>query len=41
LLGLPLVVTGAAGFVVAFTLRAGAILWAWSLPGFGGPVDEP
>jgi hypothetical protein len=24
---------------VALAIRAGAILWKWSLPGFGGPVD--
>ena len=28
------------GFVIAFSIRAGAILLKWSLPGFGGPVDE-
>ena len=32
---------GVAGFTVAFILRAGAILWKWSLPGFGGPVEPP
>ena len=27
---------GAAGFAIAFLVRAGAILWGWSLPGFPG-----
>ena len=31
---------GIAGFVVAFVIRAGAILWKWSLPGFGGERPE-
>jgi uncharacterized membrane protein YeiH len=30
---------GLAGFAVALAIRAGAILWKWSLPGFGGRVD--
>jgi uncharacterized membrane protein YeiH len=30
---------GLAGFLVALAIRAGAILWKWSLPGFGGRVD--
>jgi uncharacterized membrane protein YeiH len=42
LVGAPTILAGVAGFVVALGLRAGAILWKWSLPGFGGPVDvEP
>ena len=28
-------------FLVALTVRAGAILWGWSMPGFGGPPPEP
>jgi uncharacterized membrane protein YeiH len=36
-LSTPTVPAGVAGFMVAFLLRAGAILWKWSLPGFGGP----
>ena len=39
LAGAPTVPAGIAGFVVALCIRAGAILWKWSLPGFGGPVD--
>jgi uncharacterized membrane protein YeiH len=39
LVGTPTVPAGIAGFVVAIFIRAGAILWKWSLPGFGGPVD--
>ena len=39
---MPTIPAGVAGFTMAFALRAGAILWKWSLPGFGGPVDgEP
>ena len=42
LLGAPVVVAGAAGFALALALRSGAILWNWSLPGFGGPLpDDP
>jgi uncharacterized membrane protein YeiH len=41
LVGAPTTVAGVAGFVVALSIRAGAILWKWSLPGFGGPVDDP
>jgi len=40
LFGAPAMVAGLAGFAVAFTIRAGAILWGWSLPGFGGGVPE-
>jgi uncharacterized membrane protein YeiH len=36
----PAIPAGIAGFMVALSLRAGAILWKWSLPGFGGPVDS-
>jgi uncharacterized membrane protein YeiH len=39
LAGTPTVAAGTAGFAVALCIRAGAILWKWSLPGFGGPVD--
>jgi len=39
LAGAPAIPAGIAGFVIALGLRAGAILWKWSLPGFGGPVD--
>jgi uncharacterized membrane protein YeiH len=39
LVGAPTVPAGIAGFAVALCIRAGAILWRWSLPGFGGPVD--
>ncbi len=35
----PTVPAGVAGFVVALSLRAGAIIWKWSLPGFGGPLE--
>ena len=38
LVGVPTIPAGIAGFAVAFFLRAGAILWKWSLPGSGGPV---
>jgi uncharacterized membrane protein YeiH len=37
--GAPAMIAGLAGFTVAFAIRAGAILWRWALPGFGGPVD--
>ena len=37
--GAPAMVAGLAGFAVALAIRAGAILWHWALPGFGGPVD--
>ena len=33
------ILAGVAGFAVALGIRAGAILWKWSLPGFGGPAD--
>jgi len=39
-LDLPLMVTGTMGFLAAFTVRAGAILFGWQMPGFpgrGGP----
>ena len=39
LVGTPTVPAGVAGFVTALSLRAGAIIWKWSLPGFGGPID--
>jgi uncharacterized membrane protein YeiH len=38
--GAPAIVAGLAGFAVAFAIRAGAILWGWALPGFGGPVES-
>ena len=40
LVGTPPTPAGIAGFVAALSLRSGAILWKWSLPGFGGPVDS-
>jgi uncharacterized membrane protein YeiH len=40
LVGTPQTPAGIAGFVAALSLRAGAIIWKWSLPGFGGPVDS-
>jgi len=39
LVATPTIPAGVAGFVVALSLRAGAIIWKWSLPGFGGPVE--
>jgi uncharacterized membrane protein YeiH len=38
LAGAPVLAAGGAGFVLALAIRAGAILWGWSLPGFGGPL---
>jgi hypothetical protein len=35
-----LLAAGLVGFAIAFLIRAGAILWRWSLPGFGGPAPE-
>lgn len=35
---------GAAGAIVAFAVRGGALRWGWSLPGFGGDIaveDRP
>jgi len=40
LVGIPATQAGVAGFVVAFSLRAGAIIWGWALPGFGGPLSK-
>jgi uncharacterized membrane protein YeiH len=42
-LGVPVTVAGIMGFIVAFGLRAGAILFSWSLPGFPGrgPPEKP
>ena len=40
LVGAPAVVAGVVGFALAFVIRAGAILWGWSLPGFGGPAPS-
>lgn len=34
--GLPTALASALGFLLAFAIRAGAILWGWALPGFGG-----
>jgi uncharacterized membrane protein YeiH len=41
--GAPDVVAAGLGLALGFGLRAGAILWGWSLPGFGGPLpgDPP
>jgi uncharacterized membrane protein YeiH len=39
LVGTPTTPAGIAGFAAALSLRSGAILWKWSLPGFGGPAD--
>lgn len=36
LLGIAGLPAGLAGFGIAFAVRAGAILWNWSLPGFPG-----
>jgi uncharacterized membrane protein YeiH len=38
--GAPVMAAGVAGFAVALAIRAGAILWGWTLPGFGGPLPE-
>jgi uncharacterized membrane protein YeiH len=35
-LGLPILPAGLAGFVLAFIVRGGAILYGWSLPAFPG-----
>jgi len=35
-LDLPLAVSGTVGFLVAFGVRAGAILFGWQMPGFPG-----
>jgi uncharacterized membrane protein YeiH len=35
-LGAPLTPAGVAGFALAFAVRAGAILFGWTLPGFPG-----
>ena len=43
-LDLPLVLSGTAGFLAAFLVRAGAILFGWQMPGFPGrgpPSDAP
>jgi uncharacterized membrane protein YeiH len=39
LVGMPTTVAGVAGFATALSIRAGAILWKWSLPGFGHSAD--
>jgi uncharacterized membrane protein YeiH len=42
LIGVPAAMAGSVGFALALALRAGAIAWGWSLPGFGGPLpDDP
>ena len=38
--GAPPMAAGLAGFAVALAIRAGAILWGWALPGFGGPQPQ-
>ncbi len=42
-LGLGALPSAAAGFVLGFSLRAGALAWGWSLPGFPGvaPGEQP
>jgi uncharacterized membrane protein YeiH len=35
-LDLPLAVSGGLGFLAAFGVRAGAILFGWQMPGFPG-----
>jgi uncharacterized membrane protein YeiH len=40
LLGLAPLPAAGAGFAAALALRAGAILWGWSLPGFGGEQPD-
>jgi len=40
LVGAPAMAAGLAGFAVALAIRAGAILWGWALPGFGGPQPQ-
>ncbi len=39
-LGAPTLAAGVLGFLTAFVIRAGAILWGWSLPGFGGAGER-
>lgn len=34
--GVPLLIAGSVGFVAAFLVRAGAILFGWQMPGFPG-----
>lgn len=41
LLEAPNVAAAAAGFAAGFALRAGALRWGWSLPGFGEPWRAP
>jgi uncharacterized membrane protein YeiH len=41
LLGLGAWLAGLAGFLVAFALRAGALVFGWRLPGFPGRTPEP
>jgi uncharacterized membrane protein YeiH len=40
LLGAPGLPAEVLGFATAFGIRAGAIVWNWSLPGFGGQLPE-
>ena len=35
----PMAVAGIMGFLAAFTVRAGAILFGWQMPGFPGRAD--
>ncbi len=37
----PLYVAGGAGFLAAFVVRAGAILFGWQMPGFPGRAPPP
>jgi uncharacterized membrane protein YeiH len=39
--GLEILPASLAGFIVAFSVRAGAIVFHWSLPGFPGRAPEP
>jgi len=36
MVGAPMTVAALAGVAIAFAVRAGAIVWGWSLPGFRG-----
>ena len=39
--GIAGVIAGAAAFLIGFALRAGAIVYGWSLPGHNSTTDEP
>jgi uncharacterized membrane protein YeiH len=41
LLGLGAWLAGLSGFLIAFALRAGALVFGWRLPGFPGRMPEP